>query len=99
MFASSAMACEHARMGDEAEFPVCPYHLVGSAPQDVDGSADMIDCQKCVLAVLFGVYHSAAPAFAFTVIGASPIEVIANLTHFYHFVPERLHRPPIPLFG
>lgn len=93
------MACKYAPIGDKAAVPVCPYHPVESATQDVDGSADMVDCQKCLLAVLFGAYHCATPAFALTVFSASPVEAVTNLTHFYHFVPDRLQRPPIPLFG
>lgn len=99
IFASSAIACKHARMADEAGVPSCPFHLAGSTLQDFDGSAGMFDCQKCVLVVLFGVYHAVAPSFAVTVVGTSPIEAATNLTHFYHFVPDRLHRPPISLLG
>lgn len=99
MFASSAMACKHARMADEAEVPNCPFHLAESIPRDFDGSTDIFDCQTCVLAALFGAYHAVAPSFAVAVDGTSPIEAVTNLTHFYHFVPDRLHRPPISSLG
>ena len=93
------MACKHVRMPEEVGISNCPYHLAESTPQDVDGSGDMLDCQKCVLAVLFGAYHAVSPGFAVTVVGASPIQAVTNLTHFYRFVPDRLHRPPISLLG
>lgn len=99
VFASSAMACKHAWAADELETAICPFHLADSPSQAADVSADMLDCQKCVLAILFGVYHAVDPSYGLTVTGVSPIEAASSLTHFYHFVPDGLHRPPISLLG
>lgn len=99
MFASSAMACKHARLSGDAAVVACHFHSAASPLQNANGDADMLDCQSCVLALLLSGCHAVTPAFAVAVTGTSPIEAGTAVAHFYRFVLDRLHRPPISLLG
>lgn len=97
MVASSAMACKHSRTAGDQTVSVCPFHDGDSAPRGAGDTDEMLDCQKCVLGLFFGVYHPMAPASSVGVTSISPVEAGIAFKHFYHFVPDRLYRPPISL--
>jgi hypothetical protein len=100
LFASSAMACKHVRTTDDRTASVCPFHEGESAsPRAADDTDAMLDCQKCVLGLFFGVYHLIAPTSSIGLADKAPVEAKSGFKHFYRFDPDRLYRPPISLFS
>jgi hypothetical protein len=95
MVASSAMACKHSRMAGDQTVRVCPYHVGDSVPRGAGDTDEMLDCQKCVLGVFFGVHHPMPPASLVGVTSKPPLGAGIVFKHFYLFVPDRLYRPPI----
>ena len=97
LFASFALACEHAGAVGDGTFGACPLHLGPSAPGGLDTIDAMPDCQKCVLGLSLAVYHQIAPASPVGLFGIPPIEAGSGPKHFYDFFSDRPDRPPISL--
>lgn len=96
LLASSAMGCEHSRAPNGQTGDDC-FHVGDSMPWGADGTDAMLDCQKCVLGLFFGVYHPMVPASSVGRASISPVEAGSGFTHYYLYVPDRLYRPPISL--
>lgn len=99
LFASAAMACKHAGPADGASYSACPVHKIQSSTLGADDQGLILDCQKCVLGLVFGGCHGTMPGLV-----TGPAENISEdpsirFKHFYHFVPDRLFRPPISLLS
>ena len=97
LFASSAIACKHAGAVDGGIAEACAMHPGGSAPSGVDDTDVMLDCQKCVLALVFGACYQMTSASQVGLSIIPSIDVGNDLGHFYHFVLDTPSRPPISL--
>jgi hypothetical protein len=98
LLASWTLPCEHPGAAFSGEDNACPYHLVDDAtPRAADAASRVLDCQKCVLALIFGTYHPLSFVPSLGLPTPSPIKSGSGFKHFYRFVPDRLYRPPILL--
>lgn len=99
LFASSAIACKHAGAADEGIAQACAMHPGSSAPPGADDTDVMLDCQKCVLALVFGACYQITSASQVGLSIIPSIDVGNDLGHFYDFVLDAPDRPPISLQG
>lgn len=97
LFASSAIACRHTVDANDQSAAACVHHLGATISGDVDPADAMLDCQKCVLGLFFGVCHQVASASPAHYGVFRSVEVETGPKHFYRFIPDRSGRPPILL--
>ena len=97
LLASSTMACKHARANGAALS--CPLHMGASASADADKADSLLDCQKCALGLFLGCCHQLVSAYWPSPPPISHVKSARGPDHFYHFVPDRMIRPPISLQG